>query len=257
MGNGRAGYTSTLALPSAPLQAVAPNPGNSSIRIVNLVEGDELIDGEGFGSLFGGNALGPYLVLVAAEGGAELLAAFGEEVGYEASQPFGPRNGHWRVQSWMNADHRARYIRRRPEAGGGQGGDAAYGSEGLDDDAERAVLLGGGFGGEAVGDFLLDGDKLTEATGVIDEQGGDEGAGDLIGEVGDEGEGAAGEGCDDGRRKRPALIHDVAFDEGNFNTQAIAEEGCEAGIDFAADDFRAAFQQFFGEGSRAGADFED
>ncbi len=139
---------------------------------------------------------------------------------------------------------------RRAEGGAGDGEEDGYFGGELGLDGEIAVVAGAGFGGEAVGDFELDEEdgaleQRAEGEGFFDD-----GRGDVVRQVAGDGDGAPG---------GEIGLENVLFDD--FEARVAAKTGAEVlgedGVDLNGDDAGGVGEEMDGEGSTAGADFDD
>ena len=127
-----------------------------------------------------------------AENRSQLLPSLPEQCGREAGEVLGVVDPLVRPRS--DRDHHAGDLRLGPEACGRQGRNRRHVRQGADDDGQGTVHLCAGRCGEPLGHLLLDGHELSGALPVMREERDDEGAGDLVGQVGNKLERTASEG---------------------------------------------------------------
>jgi hypothetical protein len=122
--------------------------------------------------------------------------------------------------------------------------------EGLEIDGDGAVVLGAGRGGEPFADFALEGEDAGFRERIDLHEGGEEGGGDVVGEIA----GDPAEGGDEGEGEKG-----IAFDEGESGpgAEGFAEVGGKAAVEFEGGDAEGAVEERAGKGAEAGADFED
>lgn len=117
-------------------------------------EGDEAVDIDLFRAIGGADALGPGAI--AAEEGAELLAAVAEDFVEESGEGFEVFEGEFGVLGSGESDDGGIDFGGWVEAAGGDFADEVCFETDLEEDAEDTVGFGAGSGEDTVGDLFLD-----------------------------------------------------------------------------------------------------
>lgn len=128
----------------------------------------------------------------------------------------------------------------------------------LDGGAEEAVVAAAGRGGDAVCDFALDHEDGEVDGGCGVGEAGEDGRGDVVGQVADDEELLAGfEG--DGAKVNGENVLAVQLEvwEAALGGEAVFEVGGEDGVDFNGDEASGACGEELRNGATAGADFDD
>jgi len=144
------------------------------------VEAEQFLQGEVFGAEGEGEALvgeglfeggGVGFGEVVFEGVAEGLAAVREDAGEEGLELGDSGEGLYAIDLRGDGDEGGGDFGRGPEGAGGDLAEDLHRGQGLDEDAQGAVVAGIGSGGHALGDFPLDGEGEAgekEGEGIFD-----------------------------------------------------------------------------------------
>jgi hypothetical protein len=233
----------------------------SGTRGQRLPEGGKGFEGESFGAGMGidlGGGEGGCGSCGREAGGAQVvgegLALLGKgltEEGLETCRIVDAEGGEARGES--PADHRGVNLGRRGEGAGRECEELLDGTVELDGDGEQAVVARAGLGSDTVGDFALHHeDGAIERCMILSELEQD-GGGDVVRQISDDGEGMAGVlRCGGEVEGEDILVDDGDTAGGEFRAQmrgqVVVELDCE--------DVRGMGGEEMSDGASAGADFD-